>query len=165
MLGTTGKLPVTYPYAAKSTYELPKQVIRSIILPLFTTIRLLLATLYSPVDFCIISSHSNSIDLLLQESQLILRERPTLNSHTSSIQLTLFWILMLLLDLTIDFMVPSPIDLPLDLFVSLVFPRFSLLILFIIFPIYIPISSVVFFGWISGIVSEMFLRLCQILTW
>ena len=44
----------------------------------------------SPEDFSIISSTSNNSDLLIHESLLILRDRPTLNSQTSSIQLTLF---------------------------------------------------------------------------
>ena len=44
----------------------------------------------SPEDFSIISSTSNNSDLLIHESLLILRDRPSLNSQTSSIQLTLF---------------------------------------------------------------------------
>ena len=46
----------------------------------------------SPEDLSIISSARNSIDLLIHESLLILRDRPTLNSQTSSIQLTLFYL-------------------------------------------------------------------------
>ena len=41
-------------------------------------------------DVSIISSASNSIDLLIQESLLILRDHPTLNFQTSSTQLKLF---------------------------------------------------------------------------
>ena len=44
----------------------------------------------SSEDFEIISSTRNSMDLLIHESLLILRDRPNLNSQTSSIQLTLF---------------------------------------------------------------------------
>ena len=44
----------------------------------------------SPEDFSIIISTSNNIDFLIIKSVLILRYRPTLNSQTSSIQLTLF---------------------------------------------------------------------------
>ena len=44
----------------------------------------------SPEDFSILSSTSNSTDLLIHESLFILRDCPTLNSQTSSIQLTLF---------------------------------------------------------------------------
>ena len=44
----------------------------------------------SSEDFKIISSTRNSMDLLIHESLLILRDRPNLNSQTSSIQLTLF---------------------------------------------------------------------------
>ena len=41
-------------------------------------------------DFSIVRSTRNSIDPLILGSLLILRDRPTLNSQTSSIQLTLF---------------------------------------------------------------------------
>ena len=44
----------------------------------------------SSEDFKIISSTRNSMDLLIHESLLILRDRPNLISQTSSIQLTLF---------------------------------------------------------------------------
>ena len=44
----------------------------------------------SPEDFSIISSTNNNSDLLIHESLLILRDHPSLNSQTSSIQLTLF---------------------------------------------------------------------------
>ena len=41
-------------------------------------------------DFEIIISIRNSMDLLIQGSLLILRDRPKLNTQTSSTQLTLF---------------------------------------------------------------------------
>ena len=44
----------------------------------------------SPEDFSILSSTSNSTDLLIHESLPILRDHPTLNSQTFSIQLMLF---------------------------------------------------------------------------
>ena len=61
-------------------------------------------------------------------------------------------------------------DSPLDLFVSLVFPRFPVLISFIIyFSIYIPISSVVFYTddrsqmiYTLMIGSETFVGLCKL---
>ena len=41
-------------------------------------------------DFKIISRNSNPLDLLIYESLLILKDRPTLNSQQSSIPLVLF---------------------------------------------------------------------------
>ena len=41
-------------------------------------------------DFCIINTASNELDLLIHESLLILRDRPTLNQQNSSIPLCLF---------------------------------------------------------------------------
>ena len=41
-------------------------------------------------DFCIIDNTSNEFDLLIHESLLILRDRPTLNQQNSSIPLCLF---------------------------------------------------------------------------
>ena len=41
-------------------------------------------------DFCVIDNTSNELDLLIHESLLILRDRPTLNNQNSSIPLCLF---------------------------------------------------------------------------
>ena len=41
-------------------------------------------------DFCIIDNACNEFDLLIHESLLILRDRPTLNKQNSSITLCLF---------------------------------------------------------------------------
>ena len=43
-----------------------------------------------PEDFSTSSNASNSIELLIHGRSLIIRDRPTLNSQTSYIQLTLF---------------------------------------------------------------------------
>ena len=41
-------------------------------------------------DFCILDKLGNELDLLIHESLLILRDRPTLNQQNSSIPLCLF---------------------------------------------------------------------------
>ena len=41
-------------------------------------------------DFCILDKANNNFDLLIHESLLILRDRPTLNQQNSSIPLYLF---------------------------------------------------------------------------
>ena len=60
--------------------------------------------LVSLENFSIIVSTSKNMNLLILESVLILRDRPTLNSQTSSIWLALFKFISPL-SLTIDFMV------------------------------------------------------------
>ena len=80
-----------YPYAAENKDESQDEIIRrTIVLPLFTTIYLPLVTLYPPAHFIIISSTSSSTNLLMYESLLVLKDCPTTDSQTSSVQLTLF---------------------------------------------------------------------------